>query len=70
MNGGIEALQARKAAGPAPVKKQTALRVAAPLFEAPLADRKNWTLARQAHEIALEEGYNNSRPQLSNARVC
>ena len=37
--GGVEALKARVAPGPVPVKSEAALRVAAPLLEAPVADR-------------------------------
>ena len=44
--GGIDALKASIAPGPLPVKSETALRVAAPLLEEPVADRPNWTIAR------------------------
>ena len=64
---GVGALQARKATGPAPVKTEAALRVAAPLFEAPAADRPNWTLSRLAAEIERREGLSISRSQLSKA---
>src|ERR1700728_81302 len=51
INGGVGALKARVAPGPTPVKAQAALRVAAPLLSAPVADRPNWILARLAEEI-------------------
>ena len=43
-DGGIEALRASVAPGPAPVKSETALRVVTPLLEQPVADRRNWTI--------------------------
>jgi transposase len=64
MRGGIEALRASVASGPAPLKAEAALRIAAPLLSAPVADRTNWTLARLAEEIA-REGVMISRSQLS-----
>ena len=51
MKGGVEALQATVAPGPAPVKSEAALRVALPLLAAPVADRPNWTLPRLVREI-------------------
>lgn len=65
MAGGVAALARRVAAGPAPVKAQAALRVATPLLEAPVEDRRNWTLARLAEEIKAQEGVSISRSQLS-----
>lgn len=65
MKGGIDALAASVAAGPAPVKAEAALRIAGPLLEAPVADRPNWTLARLAEEIRRQEGISISRSQLS-----
>lgn len=65
MSGGIDALRRRVAAGPAPVKAQAALRVAEPLLSAPVADRRNWTLARLAEEIKNREGVTISPSQLS-----
>src|ERR1700749_188971 len=38
MRGGVAALRASIAAGPAPVKSEAALRVAVPLLEQPVAD--------------------------------
>jgi hypothetical protein len=38
-NGGVEALKASVAPGPAPVKSEAALRVVTPLLEQPVADR-------------------------------
>jgi transposase len=63
--GGVEALRARVAAGPTPLKAQAALRVATPLLQEPVADRPNWTLARLAGEIERREGISISRSQLS-----
>ena len=63
--GGVEALKTRVSAGPAPVKAQAALRVAAPPLSAPVADRTNWTLSRGAEEIQRREGVSISRSQLS-----
>lgn len=63
--GGVDALKASVAPGPAPLKAEAALRVAGPLLSAPVADRTNWTLARLADEIAAREGVTISRSQLS-----
>ena len=41
MRGGVDALKASVAAGPAPVKSEAALRVAMPLLAEPVADRPN-----------------------------
>jgi len=65
MRGGVDALRARVAAGPAPVKAEAALRVVAPLLSASVADRTNWTLARLAGEVAKNEGVTISLSQLS-----
>jgi transposase len=65
--GGVEALKASVAPGPLPVKSETALRVATPLLEAPVADRPNWTLPRLRAEIEAREGVRISRSQLSKA---
>jgi transposase len=65
MRGGIGALKASIAPGPAPLKAEAALRVAGPLLSQPVADRTNWTLARLADEIAAREGVSISRSQLS-----
>ena len=65
--GGIEALRATVALGPAPVKSEAALRVVTPLLEAPVADRPNWTIARLKAEIEAREGVTISRSQLSKA---
>jgi hypothetical protein len=40
MSGGVEALKASVAPGPAPVKSEAALRVVTPLLEEPVADRR------------------------------
>jgi len=38
------------------VKSEAALRVAIPLLEEPVADRRNWTIARLRTEIEAREG--------------
>jgi transposase len=63
--GGHDALKTRPAPGPAPVKAEAALRVATPLLEAPVADRRNWTLARLIGEIEVREGVTISKSRLS-----
>jgi transposase len=65
--GGIEALKASVAPGPAPVKSETALRVVTPLLEQAVADRRNWTIPRLRAEIDAREGVRISRSQLSKA---
>ena len=65
--GGVEALKARVAPGPVPVKSEAALRVVTPLLEAPVADRINWTIPRLRAEIEAREGVRISRSQLSKA---
>lgn len=63
--GGVEALKASVAPGPAPVKSEAALRVVTPLLEAPVANRRNWTIARLIGEIEAREGVRIGRSQLS-----
>ena len=65
--GGVEALKANVAPGPAPVKSEAALRVVTPLLEQPVADRRNWTIPRLRAEIEAREGVRISRSQLSKA---
>jgi len=65
MRGGIETLKASVASGPEPVKTQAALRVIAPLLEAPVANRPNWTIPRLMAEIEKREGIKIGRSQLS-----
>jgi transposase len=65
--GGVAALKASVAPGPAPVKSETALRVVTPLLEEPVADRHNWTIPRLRAEIEAREGVRISRSQLSKA---
>jgi transposase len=65
MRGGVEALKASMAPGPAPVKAEAALRVANVLLCEPVANRQNFTLARLSGEIAAREGVTISRSQLS-----
>ncbi len=67
INGGVEALKATVAPGPAPVKSEAALRVAPPLLAKPVADRRNWTIFRLRAEIAAREGVRISCSQLSKA---
>jgi transposase len=67
MNGRVEALKARVAPGPAPVKSEAALRVVMPLLGEPVADRPNWTIARLRAEIEAQAGIGISRSQLSKA---
>ena len=67
MNGGVEALKATVAPGPAPVKSEAALRVVLPLLAKPVADRPNWTIPRLRSEIEAREGVRISRAQLSKA---
>ena len=67
MRGGVAALKATVAPGPAPVKSEAALRVVMPLLEAPVADRPNWTIPRLRAEIQARAGVCISRSQLSNA---
>jgi hypothetical protein len=50
-NRGVEAIKASVYAGPPPVKTEAALRVCAPLLEAPVANRANWTIPRLIAEI-------------------
>jgi len=66
-SGGVAALRATVAPGPAPVKSEMALRVVTPLLEEPVADRRNWTIARLRAEIEAREGVRISRSQLSKA---
>ena len=63
--GGLAALKASIAPGPPPVKSETALRVVAPLLDQPVADRRNWTIARLRAEVEAREGVSISRSQLS-----
>ena len=63
--GGVAALKASPAPGPAPVKAEAALRVVTPLLERPVADRPNWTLARLIGEIEVREGLTISKSRLS-----
>jgi hypothetical protein len=44
------------------------LRVAIPLLEQPVADRRNWTIPRLRAEIEARAGVRISRSQLSKAR--
>lgn len=65
--GCVEALKATVAPGPIPMKSAAALRVAVPLLEEPVADRRNWTIPRLQAEIEAREGVRISRSQLSKA---
>ncbi len=66
-HGGVDALKATIAPGPAPVKSETALRVVTPLLDEPVADRPNWTIPRLCAEIETRAGVRISRSQLSKA---
>lgn len=65
MRGGVAALRASVAPGPAPVKSEAALRVVTPLLEEPVADRRNWTIARLRAEVEAQAGLRISRSQLT-----
>ena len=65
--GGVEALKASVAPGPPPLKSAAALRIVVPLLEEPVANRRNWTIARLRAEIETREGVGISRSQLSKA---
>jgi len=67
MRGGVAALTAHVAPGPAPMKSEAALRVVTPLLEEPVADRRNWTIPRLRAEIEARAGVRISRSQLSKA---
>jgi transposase len=67
MHGGVSALKATVAPGPVPVKSEAALRVVVSLLEAPVADRRNWTIPRLRAEIEAQAGVRISRAQLSKA---
>jgi transposase len=67
MRGGVAALKAHAAPGPAPMKSEAALRVVTPLLEQPVADRRNWTIPRLRAEIEARAGVRISRSQLSKA---
>jgi transposase len=67
MRGGVAALRATVAPGPAPAKGEAALRVVVPLLEAPVADLPNWTIPRLRAEIEARVGVRISRSQLSKA---
>jgi hypothetical protein len=51
----VEAVKASVNAGPPPVKTEAVLRVCVPLLEAPVADRRNWTIPRLIAEIERVE---------------
>jgi transposase len=63
----VAALKASIAPGPPPIKSETALRVVTPLLDQPVADRRNWTIARLRAEVEAREGVSISRSQLSKA---
>jgi transposase len=65
--GGVAALKTSIAAGPRPVTSEAALRVAIPLLAEPVADRRNWTIARLRAEIEAREGVRIGPSQLSKA---
>lgn len=63
--GGVAALRTKLAAGPDPIKARAALKVAADVLAAPVADRVNWTLPRLIEEIERREGVRISPSRLS-----
>ena len=63
--GGVAALKASIGTGRPPVKSEAALRVAIPLLEEPVADRRYWTIPRLRAEIETREGVRISPSQLS-----
>src|SRR3954463_3696989 len=65
MRGGVGALRATVAPGPAAIKAERALDVAEELLSAPVANRPNWTLPRLASEIEQRSGLRISRSRLS-----
>jgi transposase len=65
VTGGIDALRKSVAPGPAPVKAECALAVAAEVLVGPVADRPNWTLPRLADEIERRAGVRISSSRLS-----
>ena len=67
LRGGVEAVRASVYAGPPPVKTEAALRVVTPLLEAPVADRRNWTIPRLIAEIQRQERVTIGPSQLSKA---
>ena len=67
LRGGVEALKASIAPGLPPVKTEAALRVVAPLLEAPVADRPNWTIPRLIEEVKRVERVTVSRSTMSKA---
>ena len=62
---GVDGLRTKVAAGPEPVKARAALKVAADVLAAPVADRVNWTLPRLIEEIERREGVRISPSRLS-----
>ena len=66
--GGVEALRTHLPPGPAPLKAERALAVAAALLAGPVADRPNWTLPRLADGIERRAGLRISRSRLSVVR--
>ena len=67
LRGGVEGVRASVYAGPPPVKTEAALRVVTPLLEAPVADRRNWTIPRLIVEIQRQERVTIGPSQLSKA---
>lgn len=63
--GGVAALAAHPAPGPAPTKAVRALAVVAELLTAPVADRPNWTLSRLQQEIERRSAVRISTSRLS-----
>jgi transposase len=62
---GVEGLRAGERPGREPLKSAAAARVVAPLLDAPVADRTNWTLPRLQAEITRQTAVSISKSQLS-----
>src|SRR5229473_1717265 len=56
MRGGLEALKASIAPGPAPVTTEAALLAITPLLESPVPDRPKWTIPSVIAEIKITGG--------------
>ena len=67
-NGGVETLKASVAPGPAPVKSEAALRVATPLLEEPVADRRNCARGGAHQPFAVVQGIAKKKVPLGGGR--
>ena len=64
-DGGVEALKASVAAWPSPCEERGSAARRHASLEAPVANRRNWTIARLISEIEAREGVRIGRSQLS-----